>query len=70
MKYGALCPYCGYNKSMVVDSRPVADGVRRRRECDQCGKRFTTYEFTDKMVQRIKNRAVEIGLREGMEKKE
>lgn len=40
------CPYCSYRDSRVVDSRSVEEGssIRRRRECPQCGKRFTTYE--------------------------
>lgn len=40
------CPYCKYEESKVVDSRAAEDGgsVRRRRECFQCSKRFTTYE--------------------------
>ena len=40
------CPFCSYRDSRVVDSRAVEDGssIRRRRECPQCGKRFTTYE--------------------------
>jgi len=40
------CPYCGYRESKVVDSRPAEEGssIRRRRECLQCEKRFTTYE--------------------------
>ena len=38
------CPYCGYNDSRVIDSRDVNDGIRRRRQCLQCGSRFTTYE--------------------------
>ena len=38
------CPYCSYNDSKVVDSRDVNDGIRRRRECLECGRRFTTYE--------------------------
>ncbi|MBE7030603.1 MAG: transcriptional repressor NrdR [Ruminococcaceae bacterium] len=40
------CPYCEYLESKVVDSRPAGDGssIRRRRECPQCGRRFTTYE--------------------------
>ena len=40
------CPSCGYQKSKVVDSRSADDGasIRRRRECLQCGTRFTTYE--------------------------
>lgn len=39
------CPYCGKEDSKVTDSRPTEDGsIRRRRQCDFCGKRFTTYE--------------------------
>lgn len=40
------CPYCEYEESKVIDSRPTDEGeaIRRRRECLQCQKRFTTYE--------------------------
>ncbi|MCI8320476.1 MAG: transcriptional repressor NrdR [Dorea sp.] len=40
------CPYCSNPDTRVVDSRPADDGasIRRRRSCDACGKRFTTYE--------------------------
>ncbi len=40
------CPYCNKENTRVIDSRPAEDGlsIRRRRECDECGKRFTTYE--------------------------
>ncbi|MBI4298272.1 MAG: transcriptional repressor NrdR [Chloroflexi bacterium] len=38
------CPYCNYQESKVIDSRDAEDGVRRRRECERCGLRFTTYE--------------------------
>ncbi|MCX7911695.1 MAG: transcriptional regulator NrdR [Dehalococcoidales bacterium] len=38
------CPYCGYPESRVIDSRDVDDGIRRRRSCLSCGRRFTTYE--------------------------
>lgn len=40
------CPYCSYEESKVIDSRPADDGerIRRRRECLRCGKRFTTHE--------------------------
>jgi transcriptional repressor NrdR len=43
------CPFCGQEKDRVVDSRPSQDGrsVRRRRECESCGKRFTTYEYIE-----------------------
>ena len=40
------CPFCNQENTRVVDSRPVEDNnsIRRRRMCDACGKRFTTYE--------------------------
>lgn len=40
------CPFCGLDNTRVIDSRPADDNcsIRRRRECDSCGKRFTTYE--------------------------
>ena len=40
------CPYCGNSDTRVIDSRPAEEGnsIRRRRSCDACGKRFTTYE--------------------------
>ncbi len=40
------CPFCGLDNTHVVDSRPADDNrsIRRRRKCDECGKRFTTYE--------------------------
>lgn len=43
------CPYCGYPESKVIDTRPTDEGerIRRRRECLQCGKRFTSYEVVE-----------------------
>ena len=40
------CPFCGQDSTRVVDSRPADDNasIRRRRLCDECGRRFTTYE--------------------------
>ena len=40
------CPFCGSDNTRVIDSRPADDNtsIRRRRLCDDCGKRFTTYE--------------------------
>ena len=40
------CPYCGFAQDKVIDTREINDGlqIRRRRECLNCGKRFTTYE--------------------------
>jgi transcriptional repressor NrdR len=45
------CPFCGYADSKVIDSRPAEDGttIRRRRECLECQKRFTTYEIIERM---------------------
>ena len=43
------CPYCGYSETKVIDSRPTDEGerIRRRRECLNCAKRFTTYEVIE-----------------------
>ena len=43
------CPFCGYEESKVIDSRPTDEGekIRRRRECIACQKRFTTYEIIE-----------------------
>jgi transcriptional repressor NrdR len=38
------CPFCGAADSRVIDTRQVGDGIRRRRECQRCHQRFTTYE--------------------------
>ena len=38
------CPFCGHPDTKVTDSREADDGIRRRRECLDCGRRFTTYE--------------------------
>ena len=45
------CPYCGFGQDRVVDSRESkeADSIRRRRECERCEKRFTTYERIDEI---------------------
>jgi len=45
------CPFCGYNESKVIDSRPAEEGatIRRRRECLACSRRFTTYEIIERM---------------------
>ncbi len=56
------CPFCSYEESKVIDSRPTDEGekIRRRRECLRCGKRFTTYEMVETLpiivVKRDKNR--------------
>lgn len=45
------CPFCGYREDKVVDSRPSKDGesIRRRRECQKCGRRFTSYEEIEEL---------------------
>ena len=49
------CPFCGTEDTKVIDSRLVAEGdqVRRRRECAQCGERFTTYETAELLMPRL-----------------
>ncbi|HBB17243.1 MAG: transcriptional regulator NrdR [Syntrophus sp. RIFOXYC2_FULL_54_9] len=46
------CPFCGHSESKVIDSRISKDGdaIRRRRECLECGRRFTTYEFVEEVL--------------------
>ncbi len=44
------CPFCGKDNTKVIDSRPTDDSsIRRRRQCEICGKRFTTYEKIETM---------------------
>jgi len=49
------CPFCRQDQDKVVDSRASADGciIRRRRECQQCGRRFTTYERIEVLPLRV-----------------
>jgi transcriptional repressor NrdR len=49
------CPFCNTDDTKVIDSRLVADGgqVRRRRECVECGERFTTYELAELVMPRV-----------------
>ena len=46
MRMPMKCPFCSHENTRVIDSRPAEDNnsIRRRRVCDECGKRFTTYE--------------------------
>ena len=56
------CPYCGNTDTRVIDSRPVEEtnSIRRRRSCDECGKRFTTYEKVETIplivIKKVNNR--------------
>ncbi len=48
------CPFCGFRESKVVDSRHTdPNTIRRRRECEECKKRFTTYEKIETSIQDI-----------------
>lgn len=49
------CPFCGDSETKVIDSRLVAEGdqVRRRRECQECGERFTTFESAELVLPRV-----------------
>lgn len=42
------CPFCGFEDTKVIDSRPAEGRKRRRRECTNCGRRFTTYEDVER----------------------
>jgi len=46
------CPFCENSDTRVIDSRPTEEGraIRRRRECDNCGRRYTTYEKVEEML--------------------
>ncbi len=46
------CPYCENSDTKVIDSRPTEEGhaIRRRRECENCGRRFTTYEKVEESI--------------------
>ena len=46
------CPFCENSDTRVIDSRPTEEGhaIRRRRECDNCGRRFTTYEKVEEIL--------------------
>lgn len=58
------CPFCSFEESKVIDSRPTDEGerIRRRRECLKCSKRFTTYEIIESLpiivIKRDKSREV------------
>ncbi len=62
------CPYCGHESSKVVESRCADEGsrVRRRRECEHCSKRFTTYEVVEYIPLMVIKRG---GAREKFERK-
>jgi len=76
-----ICPFCGHSDTKVVDSRDTNDGkaIRRRRECEKCQARFSTYEEMEIMrltvikrdgsKQEYNRSKVEIGMRKALEKR-
>ena len=50
-----FCPFCSHSETKVIDSRLVSEGsqVRRRRECQECGERFTTFESAELLLPRV-----------------
>lgn len=76
-----LCPFCGHGNSKVIDSRDTNDGkaIRRRRECEKCQARFSTYEEMEIMrltvikrdgaKQEYDRRKIEAGIRKALEKR-
>ena len=73
------CPFCGYTESRVKDSRDIGDAIHRRRECEQCKARFSTYERVEKfhlmVIKRDQRREpfnrqkLSVGLRKACEKR-
>jgi transcriptional repressor NrdR len=76
-----VCPYCGHSETKVVDSRDTNDGraIRRRRECEKCQARFSTYEEMEIMKLKVLKRdgtlqdydrkKIEIGIKKALEKR-
>lgn len=50
------CPFCGFEDTKVIDSRPADDRKRRRRECTNCQKRFTTFEVVERPLLMVQKR--------------
>jgi len=73
------CPYCSHKESKVTDKRESPEGIRRRRECLKCGKRFTTYEKVslediyvikkDKRREKFSREKLENGIHKAFEKR-
>lgn len=68
------CIYCGHGKTKVVDTRDTSKKTRRRRECKECGRRFTTYETAETFDIKVEKKDGELEefkeekIREGIEK--
>jgi transcriptional repressor NrdR len=54
------CAYCSHDKTKVIDTRVSSEQVRRRRECKDCGRRFTTYETAESLDIKVEKRDGEI----------
>ncbi|KKQ60293.1 MAG: Transcriptional repressor NrdR, partial [Parcubacteria group bacterium GW2011_GWC1_38_22] len=76
-----VCPFCGHSETRVVDSRDTNDGkaIRRRRECEKCQARFSTYEEMEIMRLTVIKRSgakqeydrakIEVGIKKALEKR-
>ena len=76
-----ICPFCGHSETKVIDSRDTQDGkaIRRRRECEKCGSRFSTYEEMEIMKLTVVKKdgrredydraKIEAGIRKAIEKR-
>ena len=53
---GVACPKCNSTESQCLERRPSGATAKRRRECQQCGTRFTTYELTSEVLDSFKHR--------------
>ena len=57
MQIGQVCPQCGAD-TYVVDTRPYLDGIRRRRECKECGYRYSTLEYNIEYIEALREGGV------------
>jgi len=76
-----ICPFCGYSETKVIDSRDTNDGkaTRRRRECEKCQARFSTYEEVEIMrlvvikrngdKQEYDQEKIKVGIKKALEKR-
>ena len=64
------CPYCGEENTKVIDSRPSEENnaIRRRRQCEKCKKRFTTYEKVETICKKVGLFVVPVGEMECFDK--
>lgn len=57
---GMCCPECECEKSRVTDSRPAEGGIKRRRECIDCGARWVTFEYSEAAYQSIQKQQAQL----------